>query len=110
MPGRRYGRRVLDELSPSAGSDASSEETPELPASPPLPAPPPAASIVATGTKTERELDLEKHLALSESARKKAETDASYLADENRRLKDIPRAPRPVARKPDPNTFFDDLL
>jgi len=101
---------VLDEPSPSAGSDSEPGETSERPTSPPLPAPPPAAQVVATGPKTERELDLEKHLALSESARKKAETDASYLADENRRLKEIPRAPRQVARRPEPNTFFDDLL
>jgi hypothetical protein len=43
--------------------------------------------------KTERELDLEKKLEEEAAARRKAETDASYLANENRRLKEVPKPP-----------------
>jgi len=55
----------------------------------PAPVAPPAAAAVANG-KTERELQLEKKIEEEATARKKAETDASYLADENRRLKEVP--------------------
>lgn len=53
----------------------------------PEPAPPPAAKIVLEGTKTERELTLERQL-------KDRETRISELEDENRGLKTPPAPPQ----------------
>ncbi len=60
----------------------------EAPESKPPATPPPAAETVVTGTKTERELDLERRL-------KSTETRVSELEDENRQLK----TPKPTAPK-----------
>lgn len=77
---------------PAEGSGAPPVEKPDpAPAVPPNA--PPAAAAVVTG-KTERELQLEKDLQEAQAGRKKAETDASYLADENRRLKESGQAPK----------------
>ena len=55
--------------------------------------PPPAAKIVVEGTKTERELVLERDL-------KEREGRIANLEDENRRLK-TPPTPRPGKEKSD---------
>jgi hypothetical protein len=76
---------------PAAGL-APSENPPPTPtpeAPPPPPAAPPATKIVVEGSKTEREIDLERRLEAEAAARRKAETDASYYADEARRLKEL---------------------
>jgi hypothetical protein len=85
-------RKLLRFLSPDPVEGGDSKPADQTPAPAPAPAPagaPPAAAAVANG-KTERELQLEKQIADEAAARKKAETDASYLADENRRLKEVP--------------------
>jgi len=68
-------------------------------------APPPAAQIVVQGTKTEREMVLEREL-------RERETRLSEVEDENRRLKDVPKPkpPRPEAKKHwlSGATFFED--
>lgn len=68
----------------------------------PAPAPPPAAKIVLEGTKTERELALERDV-------KERETRIACLEDENSQLKSIPRSPAPPAPKKKAGgwTFFD---
>lgn len=76
---------------------------PPPPATPPPPpaeppAAPPATTIVVTGTKTEREIELETRLATEEARAKKAETDASYHADEARRLREAQTAPTPAPK------------
>lgn len=57
---------------------------------PPAPAPPPAATTVLEGTRTERELELEKKLADEQDGRKNDQLRNMELEDENRRLKQIP--------------------
>lgn len=88
--------------------EISALQTTALPAPPsPSPAPtlepPPAARVVVSATKTEREIELESELASerqrrtqTEEEKKRVETDAAYLADENRRLKSVavPHAPK----------------
>lgn len=72
-------------------------ETPTAPESPqvapvgttPETTPPPAARIVVEAQRTERELTLAAELEAERTARRKAETDASYHADEARRLKEL---------------------
>ena len=68
-------------------------------------APPPAAKTVLEGAKTEREIELERIVEterrradVSEARAKKAETDASYNADETRRLREAQGAPPPKAK------------
>ena len=69
-------------------------------AAPPAPEPPPATLIVVEGTKTEREIELERRLEEEATARRQAETDASYHADEARRLKELQsQTPAPPAGK-----------
>jgi hypothetical protein len=108
---------LLDSSPTDGGNGPATNETPTTPVTPP--AAPPAAETVIKGTKSEREIQLEETLAererrLSEheAARKKAETDAAYLADENRRLKEIglkpEPAPAPRAKKGAGWTFFEE--
>ncbi len=66
----------------------------QLPAEPPDP--PPASRIIVEAQRTEREIELEaereelrRKYEAEASARRKAETDAAYHADEARRLKDL---------------------
>ena len=97
-------RNLLLIADPAEGGDP-------LPPSPAVPAPaaPPAATIVATGKKTERELQLETELEKERRLRKEREIRAAELEDENRRLKEIPAEPPPPAAAPGaPWTFFDD--
>ena len=61
--------------------DDSEGTTPDDNKPAPVKAPPVAASIVIDGTKTERELELEKKLKLRE-------IEAAELADQNRSLKE----------------------
>jgi len=69
---------------PSDGGPAPENQ----PAPAPVPANAPPAAVGVVNGKTERELQLEKDLETERVARKKAETDASYSADEARRLKE----------------------
>jgi len=69
------------------------------------PAAPEAAKTVATGTVTERELELErKNKKLEQvvnktaAAKRKLEVDNAHLADENHRLKQIPAPQQPPAK------------
>ena len=73
--------------------------TPAPPAIPPPPAPGPAATVVIEGTKTEREIELEKQLEEAQQGLKKVQTDAAYLQDENFRLKQVPAVPPTPAPK-----------
>ena len=81
----------------SAPEDGGNSQPP--PPTPPAPAPdpaPPATKIVVEGTRTEREIELERTLENERTARRKAETDASYHADEARRLKELQTATPPA--------------
>ncbi len=63
---------------------------------------PPAATIVVNSPKDERETNLEVELQKERDARKKAETDAAHLADENQRLKELrklEKSDRPAKRR-----------
>jgi hypothetical protein len=76
----------------------------------PDPAPPPAATVVVNGDRDERVTDLERQLEGERTARRKAETDASYALDEARRLKEaqsLKPTPQPKP-KSSPWTFMDD--
>lgn len=87
-------RKILFAPDPPIEGGPAPEPSPApAPAPAPAGAPPPAAAAVIDG-KTERELQLEKQLEEENGKRKKAETDASYLADENRRLKETPAPPK----------------
>ena len=85
---------------------------PPAPTPPPpaAPAPPPAAVVVLEGSKSERELALEKQVTELEAGRRKAETDAAYAQDEAKRLKELHSAPpgggKPKAKGP----FIPTLL
>ena len=96
------------------------EPAPPLPApAPPVPAQPVAAQIVVTGTKSEREIELEAELdkerqahATTATEKKAHEQRINELEDERRRLMDPPR-PAPVPRSAPKSkrtrlTFFDD--
>lgn len=75
---------------PPTDPPANPPEPPQAPPAPPTPVappdPPPAAKTVQEGTKTERELALEKDL-------KAREQRMAELEDENRRLKTPPAPP-----------------
>lgn len=74
-------------------------------------APPPAAKVVLDGNVTEETLELRKKLAESEGARKKAEQDAAYAADEARRLKELQSVPpAPPAKPKKRSPFLPTLL
>ena len=79
-----------------AAAPAAPDNTPSTP--PASPEAPPATRLVVTGTKTEREIELERKLDEEATARRKAETDAAYHADEARRLKELQSQP-PVPPK-----------
>jgi len=63
---------------------------------PPPPAPPPAAKTVLEGTKTERELILEREVEQHRTPLKSRETPITELEDENRQLTTPP--PKPATR------------
>ena len=87
-------KRFLLNLSPDSAEGGEPTATPPPPeGGTPNPAPPPATKIVVEGTKTEREIELERKLADTEAAKRKAETDASYHADEARKLREFQSAP-----------------
>ena len=100
---------------PSQGSPQNPPATPpasppgptEAPVTPPTgqapPAPPAAAKIVVEGTKTERELALERQL-------KERETRLSELEDQNRQLKTPPTPAKPQEKRSwlSGATFFED--
>ena len=72
----------------------------ENPPPAPVPAPPPATSAVVTGTKTEREIELERQFAdttgkLTATERRalEAERKAAEFERDNEELKKIPTAP-----------------
>lgn len=89
---------------PATPSGAPSEPPAAPPAASPSATPPPFAQIVATGTKTERELALERKL-------KERETRVSELEQENHTLRTPPPKPPgdPAPQKKhwlDGGTFF----
>ncbi len=57
----------------------------------PAPAPPPAAQVVATGTRSEREVKLEQELSVRDVTLKQREQRIAQLEDENHKLKTIPK-------------------
>ena len=77
--------------------------TPPAPPAPSAPAaPPPASKVVLEGTKTEREIALERD-------KKSLETRVSELEDQNSQLKTIPRSqPKAKKQKPWLETVLDD--
>lgn len=75
---------------PEGGGTPPTETTP---AAAPAGTPPPAALGVVNG-KTENEVNLERELEEERTKRKKAETDAACLSDENRQLKQQPTEPK----------------
>ena len=90
-------KRIL--LSPDAdiGGSPDPASIPPVSTDAPPSAPPPAAHTVVTGTKNERELQLEKELAETrgklstvEEEKKKRELALMDLQDQNRRLKEVP--------------------
>jgi hypothetical protein len=86
-------------------SEGTPLEGPQPPPKPQAsPAPPPAATIVLEGTKTERELALERSL-------KERETKINQLEDDNRKLKGLgtPAKTEPAPQKKsflEGGTFF----
>ena len=76
-------------------NEPTPETPPPAPAAAPAPEPPPATRIVVTGTKTEREIDLENRLESESSARKKAETDAAFAQDAAAKLREQMTAVHP---------------
>ena len=92
-------------------TETAPSETSSSPAAPPAVTPanpetPPAAKVVVEGTKTERELRLERDL-------KVRETRLAELEDENRQLKTLPKPPGPPPAREKSSwlsgaTFFED--
>jgi hypothetical protein len=88
-------------------------------AGPPAPAEPPAATTVAKGAKSERDIELEGELekerqahATTAAEKKAREQRVNELEDELRRLKEVPKPtppPPPTPKKPSRIrlTFFD---
>ena len=78
-------------------------------------APPPAATVVAEGKRTEREIELEKELEETRKGKKKAETEASEWQDKARTMKEAQEAaalalhqPKPAVPKKCGWGFFDE--
>jgi hypothetical protein len=85
---------------PGEGGDPVPPGPPPSPVtSTPPPAPPPAASTVLQGTKSERELQLEDENQKLLAEKKKVETRAAELEDENHRLKQIPAVDQPAVNE-----------
>ncbi len=82
-------------VAPTAAPDNLPTATP--PPASPVAAPPPAATIVVEGTRSERELELERELESTRAGQRAAELKAAYAEDKARRLMEIqsrPPAPR----------------
>jgi hypothetical protein len=77
--------------SPNTDKAPSPAATPPASAAPPSAEPPPAAVVVATGKKTEREVELEKRLEQVEKDKKDRETQICELQDQNFALKAPPK-------------------
>lgn len=74
---------------------------PDPPPNPPAaPATPPKAAEIVLNAKSARETELETKLEETEKARKKAETDAAYNADEVQRLKKLQSGREQEKKKP----------
>jgi hypothetical protein len=93
----------MDEITPANPPPATPpppSPAPDVTPPPPASAPPPATKIVVEGTKTEREIELERRLNETEARAKKAETDAGYHADEARKARELLTAvPAPRAKQ-----------
>lgn len=93
----------METLSEKGGGE---NPAPAQPPSPPpaTPEPPAAAQVVLTGSKSEREIQLEKDLETERNARKKVECDHAQLQDELHRLTapapGSPAVPPPVRARP----------
>jgi hypothetical protein len=62
---------------------------------------------VATGKRTEREVELEKEVEKERETRKQREIRLAELEDENFRLKRAGLTPAPAAPRKNPWTFFE---
>jgi hypothetical protein len=85
MPASSVVLILRDPAIPSEGGGApitAPPQTPEAPAAPAAPAPPPAAQTVLTGTRTERESDLEGQLQKERDTLKDRETKIAELEDQ----------------------------
>jgi hypothetical protein len=89
---------------PPSGGLKPPENAPHPPPTPPatapapeILAPPPAAVIVTTGTRTEREIDLQRQLDERDQILKERETECAELQDANRSLREVLK---PAPRKP----------
>lgn len=77
---------------------AGGSQSPPAPSAPPSePAPPPAAVIVSTGTRTEREIDLQRQVDERDQLLKERETECAELQDLNRSLREVLK---PAPQKP----------
>ena len=92
----------MDENNPSPAE----VPTPEVPAENPTPATevpvsaaPPAAALVINGTKSEREIQLERDLEKERDRAKRAEIVAAEKEREVQELKKIPAVPKPKKEK-----------
>jgi hypothetical protein len=100
-------------LSPDDPGSAPGSPPPGQSPPPPNPAAsaaPPAAEAVLNATRTEQDAGLAAQLETERAARKKAETDAAYLRDENLRLKSVPAPPPPPPEKKKSSGFRFTLL
>jgi hypothetical protein len=84
-----------------------SPDAPATSATQPAADPPPAAQVVATGKRTEREVELEKEVEKERETRKQREIRLAELEDENFRLKRAGLTPAPAAPRKNPWTFFE---
>lgn len=95
---KNHMKRILFSPDGDGGGEAASNPTnPPTENNPPPapPAPPPAATTVLQGTRTEREIELEKKL-------KDREIELAHVQDENHQLKQVPASPAstPAAAAP----------
>ena len=91
---------LLDPL-PGEGGGAPAPSSPSGPLNNPTPQPaaPPAAATVLSGTKSERELQLEEENKKLVADKKRVEVHAAELEDENHRLKTPPADPDPAVEQ-----------
>ena len=93
------GKLMIDENPPAPLEVSNPPIPPENPA-PPVQASPPATALVLNGTKSEREIELERKLDAETERAKKAEVIAAEWQRENEDLKTIPRpAPAPKPKR-----------
>ncbi len=88
---------LLSPESGEGGAPASPTAAPaEIIPTQPQPAPPPAAATVLSGTKSERELQLEEDNRKLAETKKNLDKQNAELTDENHRLKTPPTSSAPA--------------